>query len=75
MVQGGSLWWWCGFNALVSAQEERRRDKMLLEDETEKRSHFGSMGKKRDTVRRRDNVGWRRCGTGEGKGRRRRQLG
>jgi hypothetical protein len=38
-------------------------------------AHLGSMGRKRDTVRRRDDVGRRRDGTEEEKGRRRRQLG
>jgi hypothetical protein len=31
----GGQWWWCGFNALVSAREGRRRDKALPEDEAE----------------------------------------
>jgi hypothetical protein len=39
------------------------------------RTRLDSMVRKRDTVQRRDDVGRRRGGTGEGKGRRRRQLG
>jgi hypothetical protein len=39
------------------------------------RSRFGSMGSKCDTTRRRDDINQRRGGTGEGKERRRRQLG
>jgi hypothetical protein len=39
------------------------------------RVHLGSMGRKRDTTWWRDDIGGRRGGTGEGKGRRRRQLG
>jgi hypothetical protein len=34
------------------------------------RAHLGSMGRKRDTVRWHDNIGRRRGGIGEGKGRR-----
>jgi hypothetical protein len=41
----GSLWQWCRFNALVSAQEERRRDKVLLEDEAEAASSSWLNGK------------------------------
>jgi hypothetical protein len=39
------------------------------------RARFGSMERKRDTTRRCDDVGQRRGGTGEGKGRRRCLLG
>jgi hypothetical protein len=38
------------------------------------RAHLGSMGRKYDTVRRCDDVDWRRGDTGKGKGRRRYQL-
>jgi hypothetical protein len=31
----GSVQWWCGFNASVSAREGRQRDKVLQEDETD----------------------------------------
>jgi hypothetical protein len=39
------------------------------------RSHFGSMGRKRDTVQQCGDVGWRRGGTEKEKDRRQRQLG
>jgi hypothetical protein len=39
------------------------------------RTHLGSMGRKRDMVQRRGDIGRRRGITEEGKGRRRRQLG
>jgi hypothetical protein len=35
------------------------------------RTYLGSMGRKRDTVRRRDDIGQRRGGTEEGEGKRR----
>jgi hypothetical protein len=38
------------------------------------RARLDSMGRKCNRVRRRDDVGQRRCGIEEGKGRRRRQL-
>jgi hypothetical protein len=38
-------------------------------------AHLDSMRRKRDTARRCDDIGRRRCGTGEGKGRRWHQLG
>jgi hypothetical protein len=38
------------------------------------RARLSSIGRKRDTARRHVDVGWR-GGTGEGKGKRRRQLG
>jgi hypothetical protein len=38
-------------------------------------ARLGSMERKRDTTWRRDDIGRRRCGIGEGKERRRRQLG
>jgi hypothetical protein len=31
----GDLLWWYGFNALISPQEGRRRDKALPDDEAE----------------------------------------
>jgi hypothetical protein len=39
------------------------------------RVHLRSMGRNRDMAQQRGDVGWRRDGTGEGKVRRRRQLG
>jgi hypothetical protein len=49
----GSLWWWCEFNASVSVREGRRQDKALSKDEAEA---VNSIGRKRDTVRRCDDV-------------------
>jgi hypothetical protein len=46
-----------------------------MEDEAGAMSALGSMGQKRDTACRRDDVGWRRGGTGEEKRRRQHQLG
>jgi hypothetical protein len=39
------------------------------------RARLGSMGRKRDTARQRGDIGRRRGGTGEGKGKRQHQLG
>jgi hypothetical protein len=72
----GGLLWWCGFNVSVSGREGRRQDEVLAEDEAgRQRARLGSIGMKCDTVRRRGDIGQRRGGTEEGKGRRRRQLG
>jgi hypothetical protein len=45
-VRGG-----CGFNALVSAWEGRRRNEVLPEAEAEATNSFGSMGRKHDMIR------------------------
>jgi hypothetical protein len=41
----GSMRWWCEFNASVLAQEGRRRDKVLPEDEVEATSSSWLNGK------------------------------
>jgi hypothetical protein len=33
--EAGGRWWWCRFNASISAQEGRRRNEALSEDEAE----------------------------------------
>jgi hypothetical protein len=66
-----SLRWWCEFNTSILAQEGRRRDKALTEDEADVRARLGSTGRKCDTVRRCDDVGRRKGDTEEGKGMRR----
>jgi hypothetical protein len=45
-VKEGSRWWWCGFNASISARERRRRDEALSEDETDAVSSSWLIGKK-----------------------------
>jgi hypothetical protein len=41
----GGRWWWCGFNALILAREERQHDETLLEDEAEATSSYLLYGK------------------------------
>jgi hypothetical protein len=53
-----------GGDGMKHCWKMKRRQQALL----------GSMGRKRDTTRRHDDVGQRRCGNREGKGRRRHQL-
>jgi hypothetical protein len=55
-----------GGDGMKRCQKMKRRQRAHL---------VGSMRMKCDTARQRDNVSRRRGGTGEGKGRRRRQLG
>jgi hypothetical protein len=45
-VQGGWPQWWCRFNTLISAQEERRRDEVLTEDEAKAAGSFWLHGKR-----------------------------
>jgi hypothetical protein len=44
-VREGSLRWWYGFNALVSARDGRRRNKVLPKDEAEATSTSWLNGK------------------------------
>jgi hypothetical protein len=59
------FWLKMGGNGTKRYQKMKRRQGACL----------GSMGRKRDPARHRDDVDRRRGGTGEGKGRRRRQSG
>jgi hypothetical protein len=59
---------WYGFNASFLTREGRRRDEELLKDEAEQQYRLSQMGRKRDTVQRRDDIGRRRDDTGERKG-------
>jgi hypothetical protein len=66
-----------GTNLMLQLRLERGDDKIkhYRKMNWRQRAHLGSMGRKRDMVRRRDDVGRRRGGTEKDKGRRRRQLG
>jgi hypothetical protein len=56
-----------GTNSMLRLQLERRGDRMnhCRKLKRRHRSHFGSVGKKCDTVRRHGNAGWRRGDTEE----------
>jgi hypothetical protein len=71
VVDGG------GVDSMLQYRLERGGDgmKRCRKMKRRQRARLGSMGRKRDMVQRRGDVGRRRGGTGEGKGRRRRQLG
>jgi hypothetical protein len=66
-----------GANSMLQFRLERRGDgeKYYRKMKRRQQSHLVSMERKRDTVRRRDDVGRSRGGTEEGKVRRRCQLG
>jgi hypothetical protein len=66
-----------GADSMLQFQLERGGDrtKRCQKMKWRQRTHLGSMGRKRDMTRWCDNVGRRRDDTGEGKGRRRCQLG
>jgi hypothetical protein len=44
----GDRWWWCGFNASVSALDGRQWDEVLSKDEAETASSFWLHAKKCD---------------------------
>jgi hypothetical protein len=64
-------------NSMLQFRLDRRGNgtKRCRKMNRRQRARLGSMGRKRDMVRRRDDVNWRRGGTEEGKERIRRQLG
>jgi hypothetical protein len=66
-----------GANLILQFQIERGGDetKRCQNMNRRQRVYFGSMGRKRDTVRWRNDIGQRRGDIEEGKGRRQRQLG
>jgi hypothetical protein len=66
-----------GVDSMLRFQLERGGDgtKCCQKMKRMQRARLGSMGRKRDTVQRNDDVGRMRGTTGEGKGRRRHQLG
>jgi hypothetical protein len=63
-----------GANLMLQFWLERRCDgiKRCRKIKWRQRAHLVSMGRKRDTMRLCDDIDQRRCGTEEGKGRRRR---
>jgi hypothetical protein len=71
VVDGGAV------DSMLQFQLERGDDETnyCRNMKRSQRAHLGSMKKKCDMVRWRDDVGRRRGGTREGKERRRRQLG
>jgi hypothetical protein len=65
-----------GVNSMFQFWLERGGDRMCCQKmKRRQRARFGFMRMKCDTTRRHDDVGPRKGDTGEGKGRRRRQLG
>jgi hypothetical protein len=66
-----------GADSMLQFQLERGGDGMkhCRKMKWRQQACLGSMERKHDTVRWRGEFGRRRCGIGEGKGRRRRQLG
>jgi hypothetical protein len=72
MVVGSS-----GADLMLWFQLERGGDgtKRCWKIKRRQRAHLGLMGRKRDMMWRHDDIGQKRGGIGEGKGRRRRQLG
>jgi hypothetical protein len=66
-----------GIDLILRFQLERGCDgmKRCRKIKQMQRARLDSIGMKRDTVRWRDDVGWRRADTGDGKGRRQYRLG
>jgi hypothetical protein len=66
-----------GANSMLCFQLERGGNgtKHCQKMKRRQQAHLGSMGRKRDMVQQCGNIRWRRGGTKERKGTRRRQLG
>jgi hypothetical protein len=66
-----------GVDSMLRFRLEREVDEMkhCRKMKQRQRAYFGSIRRKCDMVRWRGDVDWRRGDTGEGKGRRQRQLG
>jgi hypothetical protein len=66
-----------GIDSMIWFQLEREGDgtKSCQKMKRRQRTDLDSMGRKHEMAQRRGNVDRRRGGTGEGRGRRRRQLG